>query len=63
MFDDQFMLVADCSACFVKVKGSNIQHDSSRCGVLSGRPFSAGEIVGYYYAKIVYTNLKTQVQV
>lgn len=47
----------------VKMKYSNIQYESFRYGVYFGRPFGAGKIVGYYYGKLVYANLKMQKQV
>lgn len=63
MFDAQSVLVVDCGSFCVKSKASHILHDSVGRGVSSGRPFGAGEIVGYYYGALVYLNLTVRKQV
>lgn len=40
------LLAEDYGACGLKVKASNIHHNSVGCGVFSGRPFNARQIVG-----------------
>lgn len=47
IFDACFLLMVDCGACSVKIKASNIQHDSVGCSVFSVQLFGSGEIVGY----------------
>lgn len=63
MFDIRSLLVVDCGAFNALPNASNTTHDSVGCGVLFGRPFSAGELVRYYYRTLVYSNLTTQNQV
>lgn len=60
MFDVRSLLEVDCGACGVKVKASNIRHNSVGSSVFSGQPFSAQKIMGYYYETTLYKHLIMQ---
>lgn len=57
------LLVEDCGTTEVSMNATNIQHDSAGCGVCSGSPLDARELVRYYYRTPVYSNLNAQKQV
>lgn len=63
MFDVRSLLPVDFGACGAMLNASNMQHEIIGCGVLLGRPFDAGEIMGHSLRKFVYSNLTTQKQI
>ena len=55
--DYKHLLSAECSAMGVLVQRSNIKHASAGLGVFADKNLGEGQLVGWYYGSLVYSDL------
>lgn len=60
MYEVGSLLDVDYEAAGVLVGKSAMTHKHAEQGVFAGLPIGAGEVVGYFYRRLVYSGLSRQ---